>query len=186
MESHSIQWGSVAEWVSGLGSFAAVITALYLSKASQKIRLDLSVGHRVIVGGGAPRQDIVSISATNTGTRATVINSLGVRTGGFWNTTRRFGIITVVKDRLSNGVPVTLVDGQRGHWGIPLDSEDGWLVEFVSGFVKTQKDIDSLNFVISTSNGGDFYVRPEKSLRERMSKVLKDRDTAQLKQPSTE
>jgi hypothetical protein len=47
-----INWGSVADWVSGLGSLSSGVIALYLARASQRIRLKGYCGIRVIVGFG--------------------------------------------------------------------------------------------------------------------------------------
>jgi hypothetical protein len=54
MNWSAINWGSVADWVSGLGSFSAVIVALYLSRSAQRVRLRGYCGLRVILGGGSP------------------------------------------------------------------------------------------------------------------------------------
>ena len=46
----AIEWGSVASWVSGLGSFAAVATALYLSRDAQRVKLNGYCGLRSCLG----------------------------------------------------------------------------------------------------------------------------------------
>ena len=53
----TINWGSVADWVSGLGSLSAVIVALYLSKESMRVRLQGSAGLRIILGNGMNLKD---------------------------------------------------------------------------------------------------------------------------------
>jgi hypothetical protein len=86
MSMSDINWGSVADWVSGLGSLSAGIIALYLARASQRIRLKGYCGLRMIVGFGNTPQEVVSFVVTNVGTRSTVIkeplNNDDVATGG--------------------------------------------------------------------------------------------------------
>lgn len=179
MTTEGMNWGSIADWVSGLGSFAAVITALYLSRASQRIKLSLSAGPRVIIGGGFPRQDVVSFSATNIGTRATIVTGIGMRTGGYRRKSQRHAIINVPRDSFSDGVPKPLTDGQQGHWSVPIDAQKTWLKEVVDKFLLTHKDVDQLKFCVSTSNGGDIYFAPEEPLK----KILKEIVTENSKVP---
>ncbi|MBO9740645.1 hypothetical protein J7432_16970 [Xanthomonas axonopodis pv. begoniae] len=77
-----IEWGSVADWVSGIGSLTAAIVAIWLAKRGERIKLRGYCGLRILIGGGH-REDVVSFSVTNVGTRATVISNISVHTGMF-------------------------------------------------------------------------------------------------------
>jgi hypothetical protein len=120
----AIELGSLADWVSGLGSFAAVVTALYLARDAQRIKLDGYCGLRVVVGGGMPKKDLIFVSVTNVGSRAATVNNLGMRVGR-WK--KRHAVITAVKDAYSDGVPITIADGQVAKWGIPLENDNDWI-----------------------------------------------------------
>lgn len=165
MDSASINWGSVADWVSGIGSLSAVVTALYLSRSAQRVRLRGYCGLRVILWQGHPPQDVLSVQVTNVGNRATIVNNISICTGWF---KKRFAIITIVKDQYSVGVPYPLADGQEAHWGIPLDDEKSWLVDLCKDFIRTPWDVRTLRFQIHTTNGGHTSLRPELSLRNAM------------------
>lgn len=164
-----INWGSVADWVSGLGSLSAAIVALHLAKSAERIRLRGYCGLRVIVGQGMPPQNLVFVSVTNIGTRATVINNISMRVGWF---KRRHAIITVVKDQYSVGVPYSIADGQEGHWGIPLDKDKKWLVDLIDGFVLNRSDVNSLRFFVHTNHGEALALRPEKPFRDAIIELL--------------
>lgn len=164
-----INWGSAADWVSGLGSLSAALVALYVAKSSDRIRLRGYCGLRVIVGQGKAPQDLVFVSVTNIGTRATVINNISMRVGWF---KRRHAIITVVKDQYSVGVPYTISDGQEGNWGIPLDKDKKWLVELIDGFVVTRSDVNSIRFFVHTNHAEDLTLRPEKPFRDTILELL--------------
>lgn len=167
---HAIEWGSVANWVSGIGSITASCVALYLANYSRRIRLDGYFGHRLIVGGGGPQTEIVSISVTNVGQRATIISNIGFRVGLF---RKRHAVITLFKDQWGDGIPKELTDGARAHWGIPLTPEKNWIATFVRDILKTRLDIETLVVQIHTTNGGTTNIRPEKEFRKMLWEEMK-------------
>lgn len=163
MDFSTVNWGSVADWVSGIGTLSAVVTALYLARASQRVRLRGYCGHRVLIGGGMPRKDLVSINVANVGNRSTVVNNIGIRVGLF---KKRYAIITVVRDHHSDGIPRSLADGEQGHWGIPLDEKRSWITDLCKDFIKSKRDVETMRIQIHTTNGGTTNIRPEKTLRQ--------------------
>lgn len=169
-----VNWGSVADWVSGLGSLSAGIIALYLARASQRIRLKGYCGLRVIVGFGTTPQEVVSLVVTNIGTRSTVVNNISISVGRFRK--KRFAIITLARDQYSVGIPYALADGQDAHWGIPLDQSRTWIKDLCDGFVHTPDDVKTLQFRVHTSHGDDFVLRPEEPLCKAMLEALERKE----------
>lgn len=167
----SIEWGSLASWFSGLASFAAVGTALYLGSDSKRIKLRGYCGLRQVIGPGHPPKDLVFISATNIGTRAAIINNIGMTVGR--SKDKKQAIITAVKDQCSDGVPVSIEDGQEAKWGIPRGENEQWLTDLVSGFVDTEDDADSLRFVIYTTHGAAKEITPEDALIKRIKELVR-------------
>src|SRR5688572_27200040 len=100
-DCEAVNWGSVADWVSGIGSLSAAIVALYVAHLSRRIHLTGYCGHRLILGGGGPREEIVSISVTNIGQRTTTISNVGMTVGYF---AKRHAVINIVRDKWSDGV----------------------------------------------------------------------------------
>ena len=71
-------WVAVGTWVAGLATLAAVIVALHLARRTEKVRLQVFVGLRVVViGDGSPFQEHLSINVTNLGERSVTINTVG-------------------------------------------------------------------------------------------------------------
>lgn len=170
MSFQSIEWGSVADWVSGIGSLAAVITALYLSHSSQRVRLDFSCRHMQLVGKHGPVQDIVSFSATNVGSRTTVIRNIGGRVGLI---RRRHAVFSLYdRDAYCAGIPKTLIDGETADWGIPFSEDKAWFDSITDRLVFSQWDLLTLRFVIYTSNGGSMSVRPDSAIRKLLKMTL--------------
>ncbi len=169
MDIYSVNWGSVAEWVSGIGSLAAVITALYLASSSRRVRLDGYCGLRRSIGGGMPEAELLYINVRNIGSRSTIVNNIGIRIGLI---KKRYAILAPPRDRYSDGIPKALGDGEEAHWAIVLDEEDTWVKKLCKGFVKSGIDVWTLRFQIHTTNGGSTNIRPEKELRDKILKCL--------------
>jgi hypothetical protein len=143
-----INWGSIADWASGIGSLSAVITALYLSRSAQRIKLHGLCGHRVVVEQGQKSQSLISIIVTNTGMRTTNIKSIGLRFGLFQ---KRYAILKLQKDKFMDPIPRPLGDGEQAHWGIPLDEKQKWIDDlFKSSFVKSWIDVETMVVQVHT------------------------------------
>jgi hypothetical protein len=159
-----VNWGSVADWVSGIGSLSAALVALYVANASTRVRLKGYCGHRLIVGAGSPTIEIVSISVTNLSQRSTTITNIGLTMG--LPLRKRSGIITLMQSHISHGIPKTLADGERANWSIELDTSQSWMKELVQKFEMDRLSVYTLRFHVYTSNGGTTTLRPEKELRK--------------------
>lgn len=169
MQICSINWGSVADWVSGIGSLSAASIALYLARRSERIRLRGYCGFRDIIGMGQPKREVLCISATNVGTRATVINNIGMRVGMF---KKRQAVIAMMPTPISAGVPQQLTDGQSASWHIPLDEQRAWVAQLCGTFIKSKSDVRTLRFTLHTNHGGVLVLVPEEPVREALLQML--------------
>ncbi|MGJ7495572.1 hypothetical protein ACSFA8_10875 [Variovorax sp. RT4R15] len=163
MNESAVNWGSVADWVSGIGSLAAVITALYLSHWSQRVRLAFTCRHMAVLGQGIPSQDLVLFSATNVGSRSTVVRNITMRVGLF--RPRYAVLVPHHRDLYCAGIPKALSDGESADWGIPLDEDRTWIKELSKDLVASKWDLFTLRFQIHTSNGSTKSIRPDLPIR---------------------
>jgi hypothetical protein len=170
--ANATNWGSIADWISGLGSLSAVITALYLSRETQRIKLQGYCGIRLVVGGGEPQKELIFLSVTNIGHRTTVVNNIGMRVGRI---KKRFAIITSYKDLYSDGIPVNVADGEVVKWSIPLINDKEWIRDLANGFVKSESDARSLRFCVYTTHGTVLTIKPEKQLVKEICLALKSK-----------
>jgi hypothetical protein len=171
MFQYEIDWGSVADWVSGIGSLTAAIVALYLARRSERIRLKGYAGIRSLFFPGVPTQEIFAVSATNVGTRSTVVNNIGMRVGRFQK--KRRAVININPTQYSAGVPCSLADGQTANWHIPLDAQKTWIKDLCGAIVKTKDDIRTLRFVVHTSHGDDLVLKPDETVTEILLAAIK-------------
>jgi hypothetical protein len=171
MNIGNVNWGSVADWVSGLGTIFAVVVALYLSKEGQRIRLTGRAGISFLVGNGMPAQKIFAFSVTNVGARTTIVTNIGMRVGFF---KKQYAIIPHGFSINSSPVPCQLADGESAYWHIPLDGEKTWLNDLCNDFVSTRMNVMTLQFQIHTSNGGYISLKPSSSLRKELMSIIKN------------
>lgn len=158
-----IEWGSVASWVSGVGSMSAAIAALYIAHSARRIRLRGFCGHRVIVEPGKAPVDVFSVAATNVSQRSTVISNIGC-SFGVWRWKQQ-GIIRFMHDQYGPGIPKSLVDGETVVWSVPLGQDNKWLKDFTSKWRLTRWTVWTWRIHVYTSNGGTTTFRPDKSTR---------------------
>lgn len=171
-----MEWGSVANWVAGIGSLTASCVALFISERGRRIRLDGFVGHRVLIGGDWPETNILAISVTNVGPRKAKISNVGMTWGSRHG--RRAMISVAVPDPecpqlICDKMPITLEDGETANWQIHLGDDDAWIVGLVeSGKIVTWKDVETLRFVIYTSQGYRKIIRPDGRLRDQLHALV--------------
>lgn len=166
-----IQWGSVADWASAFGSVLASITALYLARASTRIKLKGFFGMRLLVGHGRIGPDLIALHVTNIGTRTTKITTISIRSGLL---KKRHAIIPNWDERYSSQLPVVLEDSQTANWSFELDEQHSWIRDICKGFAPTWLAVETFRVDVHTSNGGLLVLRPEESMRKRMHEIRKE------------
>lgn len=168
----SVQWGSIAEWVSGAGSFAAVVTALYLARASNKIRLRVHVGHRIVLAAGqrSDPPEYLQIGAVNVGSRVAHITNVGYKVG---LRRKQLAIQATDVNPLSSRMPIELTDGQEARWMIPLDLPDNWIERFSRDFLlpNWRFRLWTARVQVHTSVGRTFEAPFETSIKKELAKA---------------
>jgi hypothetical protein len=158
-----------APWLSALGALAAVITALYLARRSERISLKLSLGIRkVAVEGGTfgDSPSLVWAGITNVGRRTATLTTLWFRPH-LWG---KAGVVWLApRNAFSSPFPITLGDGQSANYASPVE-------EFRKNFEDIAHDWVSkklgrlrlrfLSFRVTTSAGQTFSAIPEKPIRQ--------------------
>ncbi len=167
----NVQWGTVAGWVSGIGSFSAALVALYIAYDAKKIRLVGHAGLRTIVGAGGPTVEVFSVSATNISQRPTKITNIAISMGLFY--WRRYGIITFMQGPYSNGIPMELTDGVSGTWCVDLGDEEEWIRDLAEKFEMGLVEAFTLRFYVHTSNGGTTKLVPGRAFRKSLIKHIR-------------
>jgi len=169
-----IDWGSLAAWVSGIGSLAAAVVALYVARFSQRIRLRGYCGRRLIVGRGQPQIDVLAVSVTNISPRPTEVIDI-VFTCGIWRW-KRHVLVKFMQD-MGHDIPQPLSDGETGYWYVPMGESNKFARGLIDGLKITRFSVATLRVQILTSNGGTTVLRPDKSFRDILMSVVKEKES---------
>ena len=159
---------AVGTWLAGLATLAVVLVALYLARRTEKVRLDVHVGLRVVViGDGSPFQEHLSMMVTNLGERPVTVNTVGWAVGK--GKQRRF-CIQPVSGPFTTQFPTDLAHGKIANFMVSFLATPGWLRDFATGFVQDLSDnsLKTLVAQIHTSVGQTIEVRPERPLIQRL------------------
>ena len=174
---------SFAEWLSAIGTLAAVIVALYLARRDSRIRLKVVVGIRVILQSGVDeRPEFFSIDVTNLGRRTANIVNLVMRDGLRFRV-KQFGfgrqmVMMPFANAWSARVPTTIGDGERANYLLPWPQ-----FETVNGDYMRAHFAGRLGWLrarlfrigVVTSAGGISDVRIERALADRLVELARRR-----------
>ena len=167
-------WNAVGTWVAGIATFAAVLVSLNFARRSERVRLKVFAGLRLVIrGDGTPPEEHLNIGVTNLGDRAVTVNTVGWAVGK--RKQRRYCIQTVSGPWTAQ-YPIELQHGKATSFMVSFNHTPTWLTEFANGFLKSisDKELDTLVAQVHTSVGQTIEVKPEKDLVERLRKVRND------------
>jgi hypothetical protein len=162
-------YNSFSNWLSAIGTIAAVIISLHLARQSGKLRATVSVGHRIIITPGEKRgsyPEIIVFRLVNTGDRVIRVTQIGWKVG-LWK--KRYAV-QMCDQTQSSPMPVELSHGQEASWVIPLDARDEpWIEYFANGMLSPNKRLAcaTLKAQFHTSIGEVFEAKPEPGLRKK-------------------
>lgn len=154
---------SFAPWFSAIGSLSAVAFALYLARQDKRVRLDVTIGHRLLVtqGVAGPYPSYLAIKVTNIGHREAQISNLTWKTGII---RKAYAIQRISRDGMSSAMPIRLKDGEEANYLVCLDGENDWLGKFIEDFLpnKYWLRLKLVRFRVHTTIGSEFSTKLEK------------------------
>ncbi len=174
MATTGMAWGSVADWMSGIGSLAAAIVALLLARKSERLRIRGSVGISTLIGETQGPREVICLHATNVGFRTATFNEISIRVGHF---RRRTYQVVIMPDAFPTPIPKVLKDGESCQWHLPLEIAQTWMRERAGGaVVRSRRDVWSLRVVLHTTHGQAVKLTPQASFRTALQRAFEDRD----------
>ena len=193
-------------WVAALATFAAVVVSLWLSSRRDSVSLRVRIGMRMIVGGGEPRINILSIEVTNLGERPVKLTGMGWEIGRTKRTKRSAHQVGQGDPRFARRVPLSLDHGESAELGFELEDDTDWFGRFLervieeslgaSGFrvraleavvgavlgPTLDRHLRSLRFWVSTSVGKFVSVKPEAAFVQRLRDEYQKRHSLDMAQ----
>ncbi len=172
MDIPNVNWGSVADWASAVGSVLASGVALYLAADANRVKATVDCSVKVLVDGGTTTK-VVSILVTNTGGRQFKVSGIWMVHGLPFK--RNWGFIKMDKPTpFADRLFVPLNDGDQTHFGFPIEGEKNW-VSTVCGEVRNVLDVATFRLVIRFTNGQSRVVKPDRSFTGLLKEAIKER-----------
>lgn len=164
---------TVGIWLAAFATVAAVVVSLYLSNRSEKVKLRVTIGIRIMLEGRplSNRGEHVWVGITNRGRRDAVVSSIGWSIGK--GKSKEYCLIREWSVGSSN-IPVRLPHGDSANFLISLKEVD-WINDFAKKFCK-QHSIKTLRCLIGTSVGDEVKVIPDGSFLDRLGKATMSAD----------
>lgn len=161
-------WSAIGTWVAGLATTAAVIFSLYLLRRSEKVRLSVRAGLRILIGDGYPQREVLMIEVTNLSDRTVTVNSVGWSYGR--KKDRRLCLQLLSSD--SHQYPLSLAHGHTGFFQYSITDHPQALVQFVKGYLRGNvTDLSTLRAQVHTSVNQTVDVKPEDELLQRIRAI---------------
>lgn len=166
MELTLDQWISV---FAAIGTFFAALVALYLARRSERVRLRVVVGYRLIVTeGSAETQEVVAITITNVGLHTVFIQSI------FWSSSLwKYGRSAYQKE---SDMPRKLEHGESTVITTEFTQHRNPLQELISNLKITKTSLRFLRLLVVTTIGDVKKIKPEKNLLKKMKKLLEQNE----------
>lgn len=161
-------WTAIGTWVAGLATTGAVIFSLYLLRRSERVRLSVHAGLRILIGDGYPQREVLMIEVTNMGDRTVIVNSVGWSCGP--KKMRRYCLQILSSD--SHQYPAKLEHGQTGFFQYSITDHPKALQQFVTGFLRDDtSDLSTLRAQVHTSVNQTVDTKPEEELLKRIRAI---------------
>lgn len=165
-----------APWLAALGTIGAVIMSLHLARRSDRIRLLVTAGIRVVtVEGGGPDHglELVCFDVTNHGRRSATVTQL------FWRPVpwrRHYLLLLPPRNEYSSPIPTVLRDGDQAMYAVPVASFSKHFEEHARRLFSGKRGwvrLQMLRFNVTTSAGTTSGCRPHKLLRSYIRRMAR-------------
>ena len=158
-------WGTIGTWIASLGTVAAVCAALWLARRTEKVRLQVHVGLRHMVGDRT--EDCLSAMVTNIGERPVYVVG-GGWTVGKGRSKKHLGMFPPPSPS-PDQFPRLIEHGGTAWFMVSFDEYPAWINEFRQALDGvSEKLLRSLRAQIYTSVGHIELIAPEVSFLNRL------------------
>lgn len=166
-------FSAIGGWVSGIGTFLAVLVSLYLANRKPKLRLKCQISEMTIVSRspinhGSQKPGIAMI-ITNLSSVPVRIQSLGWSCGKdkYWH--------QILGDVDSAVLPKTIEYGNQAVFWIDLEGrEEEWFFDIGKLLKEAGADTRKMRLCVSTSTGRLFYFKPDKEFVEKIASKMNE------------
>ena len=149
-------WSVVGTWLAAIGTVSAAVTALWLARRADRVRLKIWVGHAVHTGSG---DEYLRFAVTNVGERPVTVDALGWRATRWGRTKKEIGML----DPDRGQIPFRIAHGESDDvmWGFAA-----WLATMRRLF--PAEELRTVRAFVHTSTGHKETIEIDALIRDRL------------------
>lgn len=160
-------WSMVGTWLSGIATFLAVVTSLYI--ALRKPRAFVTGGVRLVrMLAGNDEYTCVTVTVVNQSLHSIKVNSI------CWVLSKENEAQQLFRNPESDNLPTRLEHGEEANYRIIFDdSEDDWIHRFARTLKKHEVDINNLKCLVVLSTGERYRIKLYKPVKDKIAEAMK-------------
>ncbi|WP_313759164.1 hypothetical protein [Atlantibacter hermannii] len=171
----SAYWTMLGTWFTGIATFGAVVTSLFIALRKPKSKLKVIVGERDVITTGNPGSvdHGISIQITNQSLQTAVVEKV------VWKVKRNHWLFQKFDDLLSEKLPKKIEFGEvcnlwikTSLWGHSPLKDGNWFADIAHILLQSKVSPKKLWCYVITSTGQKFKVKPEKNIIERLEREI--------------
>lgn len=163
-------WGAIGVWVSGIATFLAVLTSLYIAMKRPNAFISGDVKMLTIFGNVYENQAI-GVRVVNQSLHSVVLNSIE------WGWGAKFSAQQLFRNDESDKLPIRIEHGEIVNYRIILSGNDNdWIHRFAKTLKENKVDIGKLKCLAVLSTGQRYSIKISKHVRDEIAKVMSDLD----------
>ena len=158
-------WGTIGTWIASLGTVAAVCAALWLARRTEKVRLQVHVGLRHMIGDRT--EECLSTTVTNIGERPVNVVGWGW-TIGKGRSKKRLVMLPPPPSSPAQ-FPKLIQHGDMAWFMVSFAEYPDWINDFRTNLDGvSEKSLKSIRAEIYTSVGHTELIVPENPFLDRL------------------
>lgn len=158
-------WSMIGTCFSGMATFFAVITSLYIALRDRKAFIGGKVRTAYIITEDDDRR-IVGVTVVNRSMHAIRIRAILWDVGG-GNELQQF-----FRNAESDPLPIRLENGDEANYRIMLDDDDSWFRRMAVRLKKVDSNPKKLRCIIALSTGEKLRLKVDKRIKEKILQYM--------------
>lgn len=160
-------WSMIGTWLSGIATFLAVVTSLYIALRKPKAFVTGGVRlARMLVGNDEYR--CVTVRVVNQSLHSIKVSSI------CWVLNKDNEAQQVFRNAESDILPIRLEHGEEANYRIIFDdSENDWVHRFARTLSEHKADINNLKCFVVLSTGERYRIKVYKPVKDKIAEAMK-------------
>ncbi|HHE8443874.1 TPA: hypothetical protein ACPFQA_003351 [Citrobacter braakii] len=159
-------WSMIGTWLSGIATFLAVITSLYIALRNPKA----FIGGRVRLGrmfSEVDDKEVVWITVVNKSLHSIRIKAI------FWVVDGENELQQLFRNQESDSLPIRLEHGDEANYRIIINDDESWLKRIAKRLKDENSSVEKMRCVVALSTGERYRLKIDKRVKDKIQQFMK-------------